>query len=257
MIRGIQLSNRVTPSVQEIVSTLKRSSLPTLVIEGSDDVYIYRYLKSKLSSRLVSIQPCGGRNTLFKIHDRKHEFADKNIVFIADKDSYRFDGVPDNRKDIIFTEGYCIENDIYHGSTIHDFIDDEDSTNFQLLRTLILRWYAFELERYNAENNDNKTLEVSAHINVISPDNTQLCPRFVERIGFREPCAQTLELVASDYDLNVRGKQLFQMLSRFMSKKGRFSSFSDKNLVEIALKQGQNELLERLVFDMENKLAAA
>ncbi|WP_171047594.1 DUF4435 domain-containing protein [Pseudoalteromonas sp. S554] len=251
------MSNRVTPSVQEIVSTLKRSSLPTLVIEGSDDVYIYRYLKSKLSSRVVSIQPCGGRSTLFKIHDRKHEFADKNIVFIADKDSYRFDGIPDDRKDIIFTEGYCIENDIYQGSTIHSFIDEEDSSSFELLRTLILRWYAFELERYNANQSENKTLEVSAHINVISPDNTQLCPLFSQRIGFREPNTQTLEFVANAYDSNVRGKQLFQMLSRFMSKKGRFSSFSDKNLVEIALKQGGNDLLQRLVCDMENKLAVA
>jgi Protein of unknown function (DUF4435) len=112
------VGNKSLPTVNEIVNSLKRSFIPTILIEGNDDVFIYRWLKSNLATTLVSLQPCGGRNNLFKIYDRRHEFFDVNVVFIADKDSYRFTQIPSDRSDIIFTSGYCIENDIYEGSNI-------------------------------------------------------------------------------------------------------------------------------------------
>lgn len=247
--------SKVFPTVQEIVSTLKRSNIPTIVIEGPDDVYIYRYLKSKLSTKVVSIQPCGGRNTLFKIHDRKEEFQDRNVIFIADKDAYRFYGIPVERSDIIFTEGYCIENDVYEGSNIHNFIDDEDQLKLDLLRNIILRWYAFELEKHRELGNINDSLKVASHIDRVSPKNiNDICPDFCHSIGFTEPKSETIDELLNEYNLNIRGKQLFQMLSRFLSKKERFSSFTDKNLVEIALKQQDNIVLDKISDQLTNRL---
>ena len=74
------LSKRNPLTVDELVNTLKRSFLPCLIIEGSDDVFVYRHLKKELDNSLISLIPCGGRDILFQVHDRRSEFADKNVV---------------------------------------------------------------------------------------------------------------------------------------------------------------------------------
>jgi hypothetical protein len=231
--------------------------MPVIVIEGTDDVYIYRWLKTNLSNSQVTLQATGGRNNLFAIHDCKSEFINKKVIFIADKDSYRFDRVPLNRQDIIFTSGYCIENDVYHGSDVCNLLDNEDLNDFEVLKKIIVRWFAFELEQFNHRKltNINATLKVASHINVVSPTGlNDICPSFKIKIGFNEPCPSVVRLVESEYGLNLRGKQLFQILTRFMSKKDRFSLFSDKNLIEIALKQGNNVFIQRLISEIDIKL---
>lgn len=253
------MNSKSLPTVEEIINSLKRSFLPVIIIEGTDDVFIYRWLKSKLSNSLVSLQATGGRNNLFAIHDRRSEFENKKVLFVADKDAYRFDGIPIERQDIIFTSGYCIENDVYHGSEITNLLDDDDHVNFSQLKNTIIRWFAFELERYNLdkENNPNASLQVSAHINQVSPlGHSDICPIFKNQVGFIEPSQTMINAVDSDYELNVRGKQLFQILARLLSKKGRFSSFSDKNLIEIALKQGSNNTVHQIVSQLEHRLTA-
>lgn len=245
------------PTVDEIVSSLKRSFIPTILIEGTDDVFIYRWLKKNISINPISLQPCGGRTNLFAIHDRQDEFRNSNVLFVADKDSFRFHGIPESRKDIIFTSGYCIENDIYDGSRVSTFIDDSDRPGHDLLKEIIGRWFAFELKMHLDSNGANP-LNVATHINVVSPIGTNcMCPVYSRKINYSEPSEDEISVVTNEYDLNVRGKQLFQMLSRFLSAKGRFSNFSDKNLIEIALKQGQNHHLDRLVTDMNNQLATS
>lgn len=251
------MSGKSLPTVDEIINTLKRSYIPTILIEGTDDVFVYRWLKSKLDASLVSLQACGGRNNLFSIFDRKAEFSGKNVIFVADKDFYKFDGVPAERSSIIYTSGYCIENDIFEGSGIKNFIDEEDWPEHNLLRDIVGRWFSFQvgiyLERRSIEQANFSG--VSTHINVISPIGLRsICPNHARNIGYAEPESEVKNMIFDSYNLNVRGKQLFQMLSRFLSKKGRFSNFTDKNLVEIALKQGANTLIDRLVEDINSML---
>jgi hypothetical protein len=251
------LKDNSLPTVDEIVSSLKRSFIPIILIEGTDDIFVYRHLKSRLNTTLVTLQSCGGRTNLFSIHDRRAEFSDKNIIFVADKDAYRFEGIPNERKNIIFTSGYCIENDIYHGSNIENFIDEEDKIEHELLRKIIGKWFAFEVDKYKTaiSNSSLTNLSVAAHINVVSPHGfSDMCPDFSRKIGYSEPDAIFIEYIFQEYNLNIRGKQLFQMLSRFLSKKGRFSNFSDKNLVEIALKQDNNHLIDVLVLNIKNQI---
>ncbi|WP_240222717.1 DUF4435 domain-containing protein [Rheinheimera hassiensis] len=252
------MNNKSLPTVDEIVNSLKRSFIPTILIEGSDDLFVYRWLKSSLNNTLVSLQPCGGRTNLFSIYDRRSEFEGKNVVFVADRDAFRFIEIPKNKSGIIFTTGYCIENDIYGGSDIHNFVDHDDKIKLELLRGIIGKWVAFEVSKTIKEREHALSVRVSTHINVVSPPGlNEICPQFSKEIGYTEPEKEVLEIVYRDYNLNVRGKQLFQMLSRFLAKKGRFSNFSDKNLIEIALKQGNNILLNRIVNDIKKELQVA
>lgn len=247
-IGGIVIVNRSLPTVDEIVSSLKRSFIPTILIEGPDDAFIYRWLKSRLDENLVSLQPCGGRDNLFAIFERMDEFKNKKIIFIADKDGYRFTGVPDEKQQIIFTTGYCIENDIYAGSQIFNFLDEESREDHGKLRELIGEWFAFEIERFMNNSTELPAPSVSVHINRVVPvDTLEICPIFSESVGFLPPSEEIRDMIFNEYDLNVRGKQLFQMLSRFLSYKGRYAKFSDKNLIEIAIKSNQNEYVRELI----------
>lgn len=252
------MANRPLPTVEEIISSLKRSFIPVILIEGPDDVFIYRWLKSKLDTTVVSLQPCGGRTSLFTIYDKREEFADKNVVFVADKDAYRFEPIPADKSGVIFTSGYCIENDLYEGSNISNFLDDEDRQSHDILREIIGKWFTFEVEKFRREEGENRSLRVKKHINLVSPIGmNDICPNFANQIGYSEPSEEFLASITDEYNLNIRGKQLFQMLSRFLSSKGRFSNFSEKNLMEIALKEGGNELLDRLVNDLNSNICAA
>lgn len=244
------------PTVNELVNTLKKSFIPTILIEGNDDVYVYRYLKSRLNTSLVSLQVCGGRPSLMSIYERRNEFVGKNIIFVADRDSYRFEEIPEAQSGIIFTSGYCIENDIFAGSNILTLLDEEDACEHNVLREIIGKWFSFEVDRFKARVGSGRPLRVADHINLICPNGTnRLCPTYAAKIGYEAPSEKAVNEVFSEYELNVRGKQLFQMLSRFLSKPGRFSKFTEKNLIEIALKSGGgNVFLDALVDKIQCKI---
>lgn len=249
------MSRRLEPTIDEIINTLKRSFIPVILVEGSDDAFIYRYLKNKYDLSEINLQVCGSRTRLFEIYKRKEEFLDKRITYIADKDSYRFLPIPEIFNEVVFTKGYSIENDIYDGADIENYLDKDDFDNFNKLRQTIANWFAGEVEKLINPNHLGKTFEVSSHIDQIVPKGTSvICPKYKLGKECIEPSQKTLDNVLEDYDLNIRGKQLFQMLSRFTSKKGRFSRFDHKNLVEIALKLEGNTNLEELMTQVKLKL---
>ena len=152
-----------------------------------------------------------------------------------------------------------MENDVYAGSQINTYLDQEDLAEYGLLRQIIGRWFAFELERYvnQKEYTGSAELRVKPHINLICPDGrNDICPEFAGKIGFHEAERNIINLIFQDYDLKVRGKQLFQMLSRYTSKKGRFSKLNENNLIDIALRQGGNQYINDLVGKINSKLVA-
>ena len=51
----------------EIVELLKRSSLTSVIVEGKDDMTIYRWIEEKIGISKANFLPCGGRNTLLKV----------------------------------------------------------------------------------------------------------------------------------------------------------------------------------------------
>lgn len=242
------------PTVDEIISTLKRSNIPTILIEGTDDLFIYRWIKRKITATPVALQACGGRNNLFSVYHRRSEFINSTVAYVADRDGFRFKPIPKEFAGIIFTKGYCIENDVYTGSEISNFIDPENKTELDTLREVIGSWFAYEVEKFLNCPECTNLENAGAHINLVTPNGNEICPKFSKSIGYIPANEKYRELVFSNYDFNVRGKQLFQMLARLLSRKGRFSKFTDKNLVEIALKTGENEALTPIIEKLENNL---
>jgi hypothetical protein len=65
-------------SLEEWIALLERSVLPTIIIEGRDDVIVYREFEKKLN---VDVLPVGGRNTILEIFKEKAinpKLANKN-----------------------------------------------------------------------------------------------------------------------------------------------------------------------------------
>ena len=104
-------------SVEEIISELsKPTALLKVLVEGKDDALVYRYIEGKLND-LISIDNkadviiCGGRLELIEVFESREKFKNTKVVFLADKDMWFFVGVPKDYEDIVFTDGYSIEND--------------------------------------------------------------------------------------------------------------------------------------------------
>ncbi|MCX8481078.1 MAG: hypothetical protein ORN58_04080, partial [Sediminibacterium sp.] len=90
----------------ELIAYLKNSDLNTIIVEGKDDATVYRWLEDEIGDFNINIMPCQGRETLFKVFDRKSEINNIQIAFIADKDKYVYTGIPKKYNDIIWTNGY-------------------------------------------------------------------------------------------------------------------------------------------------------
>ena len=98
--------------------------------------------------------------------------------------------------------------------------------------------------------------KVSHHCNEVVPlGQTQMDETFRKRRGFRSPDEEIHRQINEAYQLQLRGKQLFEMLVRFLSAPDRESKYSYDNLSEIAFKMSPSHpLMARLIEEIERTL---
>jgi hypothetical protein len=236
-------------SVEEIVSSLSKStSLLTVLVEGKDDALVYRCIEDKLNS-LISIDNkadifiCGGRRDLIEIFESRKKFKNTKVVFLADKDMWFFEGVPKQYEDIVFTDGYSIENDAYIESVFNNLLDKDDKKIFENLIKELSIWFAFEVHRYK-ETGDSKC-DVS--VDRICPNNI-FCPDFKKSIDFVDPPQHLIDLIFTEYTRALRGKNLFQALLRFLHK----NTFSYHTLLTLGSKL-ENPKIDMLINKLSSK----
>ena len=244
------------PTVDELVSTLRRSKLPTVVVEGRDDMQIFRWMEDLLKIHEIDVLGVGGRPNLFAVYDRRTEFAHLPIAFIADRDKELFTQLPVGYENIIWTQGYSIENDLYAGAdpSLENLMDPQEAAEHRQLLDTIIEWFAFEVEEFL----DGRTPEFNHHCNEVVPQGqTEIDNGFRQRRGFRHPNSELQQQIRNAYQLQLRGKLLFQMLVRFLSKSNRWVKHSTHSLYEIAFKMTPfHPLMNRLIQEIEQKIAA-
>ena len=236
-------------TVDIIVDTLKRSSLPTILVEGDDDMMIYRWMAERIGIYNADPLPCGGRTALLEVYKRRAEFSRLQTAFVADQDMWLFTAIPPEYSDIVWTEGYSIENDLYAGANLEVLLDsDEASKHAQVLKCLI-EWFAFEAEEYRRGNE----AQVDVHPNRIVPrDKTSISKQFANARGYRQPNRTTIAEIEEQYKLKLRGKMLFQLLIRYLSASNRPIKHSTYALYEIAFKTPDPHVyMERLFKKIE------
>ena len=244
-------------TVEQLVGVLRRSRKPSIVVEGDDDVIIYRELAKRIGILEVVLRPSGGRDKLLQVYERRSEFTQVPVAFIADQDMWLFSGIEPGYEDVIWTNGYSIENDLYSDANLERLLDENDTAEHQQTLDSISTWFAFAVEEYLAGNAPNLNL----HCDEMVPlGQTELDTSFCTRQGFHTPNAERVRQIRSAYQLLLRGKQLFQLLVRFLSKPTHGferASLNDHALYNLALRMPeQYPLLDRLMEKVKQKIAA-
>ena len=242
------------PTVDELVATLRRSKLPTVVVEGRDDMQIFRWMEDILKIHEVDVLGVGGRPNLFAVYDRRSEFSHVPVAFIADRDKELFTQLPVGYEDIIWTQGYSIENDLYAGAepSLENLMDPNETDEHKRLLDVIVKWFAFEVEEFLS----GRAPEFDHHCDEVVPrGQVEIDDGFRERRGFRQPNLELEQQIREAYQLQLRGKQLFQMLVRFLSASSRLAKYSYHDLYEIAFKMTSfHPLMNRLIQEIEQKI---
>lgn len=97
---------------------------------------IYRWLEHEVGINNANFFPCGGRDTLLKVFERRDEFKNLKCIFVADKDTFVYINPPEKYNDIIWTNGYSIENDLYYGKGIEQLLSIDEKDIFKITRQL-------------------------------------------------------------------------------------------------------------------------
>ena len=257
-------------TVHELVATLRRSNIPNIIVEGKDDVIIYRRLVDDYFEERVDIHQTGGREKLLHLYEALTEAEEQNdfrhgpVAFIADRDMWFFRGIPSCYKDIIWTEGYSIENDLYSYAQLGSRVRDPE---YDQVLTSISAWFASKVEEYLDKNplppakvfssvRDEEYVAVDLHCDRIVPKGTTSLSCGLSSLDENH---HRFKEVKTKYNLQLRGKLLFQVLIRFLnSPKYGFSGavvnyyalYNDAINVEAS-----DKLFSRLKKEVEEKLA--
>ena len=143
-------------SVEELANSLRISNKPNIVVEGDNDEIIYGTLVDRLDVFDVDFFPAGCRSTLLNLYEElsdcesKGDFRHAPVAFIADRDMWLFRGIPDQYDDIIWTEGYSIENDLYSCVKLRDRVGNKEEYD-QTLDSISM-WFAYKVEEYLEKN---------------------------------------------------------------------------------------------------------
>ena len=244
-------------TVEHLVGVLRRSRKPNIVVEGDDDVIIYRELTRRIGILEVVLRPSGGREKLLQVYERRGEFTQVPVAFIADQDMWLFSGIEPSYEDVIWTNGYSIENDLYSDASLERLLDESDTLEHQQILDSISTWFAFAVEEYLAGNSPDLDLHCDEMVPI---GKIELDANFCTRRDFRVPNAERVQQIRAAYQLLLRGKQLFQLLVRFLSKPTHGfekASLNDYALYNLALRMPeQYPLLDGLMEKVKQKIAA-
>lgn len=251
----VRSKTKVVTTVEEFAITLRDSRLPTVLVEGSSDMRIYARWASHrlLGTYNVDVQAVGGKENLLQIYKRREEFAHLPVAFVADRDMWLFTEVPKEYEDIIWTEGYSLENDLYADAApqLERLLESGEVEKYQQMLDSLCKWFAFEVEEYLA----GRPISVASRLQAIIPlDQVKLGADFCRLRGFRLPNPKLLEEIRVNYQLKLCGRFLFGILKRSLNARDRANISSD-GLYHIALTIPESQpRMDRLMREIEKKL---
>lgn len=239
-------------TVPVIVARIKNLATGKIVVvEGVDDIIVYRSLITIFSSKRIQVLTAGGRDKVLEVFDevKKLGYLDK-AIFIVDQDSWIFSGIPSPYQDprIIYTSGYSIENDIYVDRNIDNLLIGAGlSTSFNSKLHLFLQWFALAIDRYCLTGHE--ILDV--HPDRFFRDVTGFCAL---KPGESHPNPTYNDLI-TQYPLKFRGKSLLPLaVDELNRRKDGYPSYNTKTIMEETAINGRGVHLNR-IFSAVDSLA--
>ena len=253
-----RIRSEVSNEVDELVVTLRDSQLPTLLVEGYSDVRIYaRWVSLRLLGTYnIDVRAVGGREKLLGVYDRRDEFPHVPVAFVSDRSMWLFTEVPVNYKDIVLTEGFSLENDLYTDAEpeLKRLLDSHELKEYQQVLDSLCKWFAFEVEEYLSGNPIRGSVRLQ---DVIPSGQTELDTDFCRFRGFRPPNFQLIQQIRDNYQLKLPGKLLFEVLARYLDNPDRGFRFNigSDGLYHIALSMPESHpKMDRLMQEVKKKL---
>ncbi|MFW3571229.1 DUF4435 domain-containing protein [Kosakonia cowanii] len=236
------ISSKTRPTIDELFALLKNTSIPTILVEGQDDIIFYRRIENDLDDIGIDMLPAGNKWAVLELRNRiKNEPLLAPIAFVVDKDLWVYFGNEENFHDVITTDGYSIENDIFIDGELIDLMSREELESFNTELVKFLRWYALTVTRsqrglsLSYRETAFKVLNDSDFYN----SSTQL-------LDGEEYPEDFYNLIYNDYGRFLRGKSLFALLVRQLSRPERRTKFGVNQLMEIgAARKGERYITIR------------
>lgn len=227
------------PTVDELFQLLKRTSLPTVLVEGADDIVFYRKIEEDLVDLGLDILPAGNKDCVLELMSRlQEECKGKKFAFVVDKDLW-VHAIPTEYNDcqrLVMTDGYSVENDLFLDGELEELLSVDEKTEFLNDIERFLHWYALEVSRrLNGKDGAFRT-----HPGKVLDDPEFFNSRVELNEGEEYPNVLKQE-IKNDFRKILRGKSLLSILHRQLSKSGRDVKFSGKQLMAFGgTRKGEN-----------------
>ena len=233
-----------------------------VVVEGKTDRRIYQWMRDRVGTGWARVWYAGSISQLLDIYAQKTTLFEKRgiaVAFMADRDLERLFCTNPQPGDIVWTEGYCIENDLYEGfvKDLEDLLEHSETEEFQEMRDAIVEWFAFEVEVFSR----GEQTHVGKDLDCLVPKGqTNIDPNILLTRGFSAPNEVLVDKLKGSYNLTVAGKLLFQMLARFLddsTRRRRYpgsQTYTLKQMYELAGKNTSNRRTQRLISEIEEEL---
>ncbi len=222
-------SNQPRASVDELYELLKRTSLPTILVEGKDDIVFYRKIEEALSEFHVDVLPAGNKHSVLELMRKLDSHSETpSFVYVVDKDLWVHDFPEDMKSNpkLITTDGYSIENDLFVDGSLEDLLHGNEATEFETEVRKFVRWYALAVQRTLSGGVGS----FRTHPGKVLDDEVFYNAETTLKDG--EPNSTRLQqVIEADYKSILRGKSLVSILHRQLSKSGRDVKFSGKQLM--------------------------
>lgn len=232
-------------SVDETISYLARSAIPTLLVEGSGDRALLRRVEAELKSADVDILPVGGKGVLKGIFDRRDEIHRSDVVFLRDKDEWVVLGVPHGHEEIILTNGYSIENDIL----CRDVIDTLAVPNADVLHSSIDAvsvWFIHAVKAFSIGEDIGLSRDVSGILDggIYSRQASEDIDRYTCDEEF-------LRLFNADKWIWLRGKTLLRVIHQQLSRSE--PAYSKAQIIDLCIRLGPSLAFQDLLRRIKSK----
>lgn len=240
-------------TASEIVASLAHTSIPTIIVEGKDDMSLLRLVEKKIG---VNVLPCGGRAALLEVFERRDEFKGLQCAFLADRDTWLFDKVPEEYAEIVCTKGYSIENDVLYHTNLSLLLDDGGNSFLNKAKPLLTKWWACELSNYFSNDETHFDTNIHSIIDGLNEKEKVLKLRNPVSVKHEQKYRELINLISSDFELYMRGHQLLDIykcaLKKNVDKEIRGIAVG---VFKIAAVLDQSPLLESLLFQINERLS--
>lgn len=214
----------------EIVATLSRTILPTIVIEGVGDIFLFRRIQENIGASHISLFPIGGRSrVIFAYRNRPQGSPGIPILFFSDQDEWLFGAVPSELVDDDFfhTEGYSVENDLLRDANAIGLMTAHERQTYYTERDLFARWFAIQIARFMRGQPAN----LAKFAGQVLDNRLEYEGDCQLEDGEEEPVA-IRQTILADAEKFIRGKSLMHLMLRQLSRPGRQARHRSEALLE-------------------------